>query len=199
MLRVGLTGGISTGKSTVGRMLIELGCHLLDADAIVHQLFLPGQAVNQAVIREFGSQVAAKDGSINRTVLGEIVFNDANARLRLNSLVHPAVLDYQKKWLDDLELRDPKTIGIVDAALMIEIGSHKNYDKIIVVSCSPDAQRRRLKERSGLSSEQVEARISSQMPLAEKVKFADFVIDNSGSLEETRRKVENVYQELSAK
>ena len=196
MRRVGLTGGISTGKSTVGRMFVELGCSLLDADAIVHKLFLPGQVVAYAVAREFGPRVIAADGSINRTVLGEIVFNDAAARQRLNALVHPAVIDYQKRWLDDLATRDPRAIGIVEAALMIEVGNHKNYDKVIVVTCDPDVQRQRLKERSGLNDQQIEARIASQMPMEEKVKFADFVIDNSGSLEDTRKRVETAYQNL---
>jgi dephospho-CoA kinase len=196
MRRVGLTGNIASGKSTVGRMFVELGAHLIDSDIIVHQLFQPGQAVNQAVVEAFGSRVRASDGSINRTVLGEIVFNDSEARLRLNSLVHPAVLDFQKKWLDELEARDPNAVGIVDAALMIEIGSYKNYEKVIVVTCSPEIQRQRLRARSGLSDEQIEARIASQMPAAEKAKFADYVIDNSGTIEETRRQVDLVYAEL---
>src|SRR6185369_5566444 len=102
MLRVGLTGGISTGKSTVGRMFVELGCSLLDADGIVHKLFTPGQAVAQAVAQGFGPRVVAADGSINRTVLAEIVFNDEKARQRLNALVHPAVFEAQRKWLDEL-------------------------------------------------------------------------------------------------
>jgi dephospho-CoA kinase len=177
-------------------MFVELGCHLLDADAIVHQLFLPGQPVNQAVIREFGPNVQAKDGSINRPVLGEIVFNHPDARQRLNTLVHPAVIEYQKRWLDELDASDSNAIGIVEAALMIEVGTYKNYDKVIVVTCAPEVQRQRLKERSGLAPDQIEARIASQMPMAEKVKFANFVIDNSGSLEDTQRQVADVHQRL---
>ena len=126
MLRVGLTGGIGAGKSTVGRMFVDLGCHLIDADAIVHQLFKPGQAVHHSIVEAFGALVVAADGTIDRAVLGEIVFNDATARQRLNSLVHPAVIQHQKEWLDELEKRNPKAIGIVEAALMIEVGSYKN-------------------------------------------------------------------------
>src|SRR5262249_16441207 len=137
------------------------------------------------------------DGTINRTVLGEIVFNDANARQRLNALVHPAVFEAQKKWLDELAVRDPGAIGIIEAALMIEAGNHKTYDRLIVVTCAPDVQRRRLKERSALTDQQIEARIASQMPMEEKIKFADFVIDNSGPLEETRTRVQAVYQVLT--
>ena len=199
MLRVGLTGGIATGKTTVARMFVNLGCHLLDADAVVHTLFTPGEAVHRAVVDAFGDRVLASDSSINRAVLGEIVFNDPVARERLNSLVHPAVIARQKLWLDELETRDPAAIGIVEAALMVEVGTYKNYDKLIVVVCSPDEQRRRLRERAGLSEEQIEARIRSQMPMDEKAKYANFVIDNSGSLEATRDQVARVHRILSSR
>jgi dephospho-CoA kinase len=196
MRRVGLTGGIGAGKSTVGRMFVDLGCHLLDADAIVHDLFQPGEAIQRAVADAFGPRVVAPDGSINRQVLGEIVFHDSTARQRLNALVHPAVIQRQKDWLDALESRDPDAIGIVEAALMIEAGTYKNYDKLVVVVCSPEEQRRRLKERSGLSDAQIESRIASQMSMEEKAKYADFLIDSSGTLEETRRQVADVYRRI---
>ncbi len=196
MLRVGLTGGISTGKSTVGKMFVDQGCHLIDADAIVHRLFVPGQPVYRSVIEAFGSSIIAGDGSINREVLGGIVFNDSASRLRLNSLVHPAVIEYQKKWLDELEAREPTAIGIVEAALMIEVGTYRNYDKVIVVVCPAPEQRRRLRERSGLSEEQIEARIQAQLSMEEKAKFADYVIDNSGTLDETRKQVLEVIEKL---
>src|SRR5262249_1075347 len=196
MLRVGLTGGIASGKTTVARMFADLGCHLIDADAIVHELFRPGHPVQRAVVEAFGPCVAATDGSINRSVLGEIVFNDARARELLNSLVHPAVIQYQKDWLNALGAREPDAIGIVEAALMIEVGTYKNYDKLIVVSCSLEEQRRRLRERSGLAEVQIEARIAAQMPIEEKIKFADYVVDNSGTLEDTRQQVAVIYPRL---
>ena len=196
MLRVGLTGGIASGKTTVGRMFVELGARLIDADAIVHELFRPGEAVNQAVVDAFGDRVRAVDGTIDRTVLGEVVFNNLQARERLNSIVHPAVIQRQSDWLDDLSAREPDAIGIVDAALMIEVGTYRNYDKLVVVVCGPDAQRQRLRERSALSDEQIEARIRSQMPMEEKAKYADYLIDTSGSFEDTRRQVESVFREL---
>lgn len=196
MVRVGLTGNISTGKSTVGRMFVELGAHLIDSDLIVRELFLPGHPVNRAVAQAFGERVVAPDGSINRVVLGEIIFNDPAARLLLNSLVHPTVIQTQKDWMDRLEASDPNAVGIVEAALMIESGSYRNYDKLIVVVCSPAVQKQRLKERSGLTDEQAETRIASQMPMQEKAKHADFVIDNSGSLEETRRQVAEITRTL---
>jgi len=196
MLRVGLTGGIASGKTTVGRMFVELGARLIDSDVIVHELFRAGEAVNQAVVGAFGDRMRAADGSIDRTVLGEVVFNNPQARERLNSIVHPAVIQRQQDWLDELASREPDAVGIVDAALMVEVGTYRNYDKLIVVVCDPDVQRRRLRHRSGLSDEQVEARIRSQMPMEEKAKYADYVIDSSGSLEDTRRQVEAVFREL---
>jgi dephospho-CoA kinase len=197
MLRVGLTGGIASGKTTVGAMFVELGCHLIDSDKITHELLRPGQAVYNAVVREFGKDILAPpDATIDRRVLGEIVFKNPDARLKLNALVHPAVIQRQKEWLESVGKKDSKAIGIVDAALMIEVGTYKNYEKIVVVTCSPEIQRQRLRSRSTLSEEQIESRIRAQMPMEEKVKFADFVIDNSGSINETREQVRNVYSQL---
>jgi len=196
MLRVGLTGGIATGKSTVGLMFVELGCHLIDSDHITHQLFQPGETVHSAVVQAFGEQILSPDRTINRKALGEIVFKDAQARTKLNGLVHPAIIQRQKDWLEEMEAHDPAGVSIVDAALMIEVGTYKNYDKLIVVTCTPEIQKRRLRTRSGLSEKEIEARIRSQMPLEEKVKYADFVIDNSGEGAETRRQVEEVNSKL---
>jgi dephospho-CoA kinase len=189
MLRVGLTGGIATGKSTAGQMFVELGCHLIDSDRITHQLFEPGQNVHKAVVEQFGKQIVAPDGTIDRRILGDIVFKNPEARLKLNSLVHPAVIQRQQEWLNEMQQKDPAGVAIVDAALMIEVGTYKNYDKVIVVTCRPETQKRRLLERSGLNEDQIDARIRSQMPMTEKVKYADFVIDNSGDLSDTRRQV----------
>jgi len=197
MLRVGLTGGIATGKTTVGEMFVELGCHLIDSDQIAHRLFEPGQAVNAAVVKEFGDGIVAADGSIDRRILGDIVFKDAQARARLNSLVHPAIIERQQEWLKQVEAQDPKGIAIVAAALMIEVGTYKNYDKIIVVTCSQEIQKERLRARSPLSEDQIEARIRSQMPMEEKVRYADFVIDNSGPIAATRHQVAEVFNSLS--
>ena len=198
MLRVGLTGGIATGKSTVGAMFVELGCHLIESDQITHQLFEPGQAVYAAVVKQFGNRILAPDGTIDRRILGDIVFKDRQARAKLNGLVHPAIIQRQQEWLQEMEAQDPHGIAIVDAALMIEVGTYKNYDKVIVVTCSPEMQRERLRARSALSEEEIESRIRSQMAAEEKIKYADFVIDNSGSIESTRVQVETVYQQLRA-
>jgi dephospho-CoA kinase len=198
MLRVGLTGGIATGKSSVGAMFVELGCHLIESDQITHQLFEPGQAVHAAVVKQFGNRILAPDGTIDRRILGDIVFKDPQARAKLNGLVHPAIIQRQQEWLQEMEAQDPHGIAIVDAALMIEVGTYRNYDKVIVVTCSPEMQRERLRARSALSEEEIESRIRSQMPAEEKIKYADFVIDNSGSIESTRVQVETVYQQLRA-
>jgi len=197
MLSVGLTGGISTGKSTVGRMFVELGCHLLDSDQITHELLERGQAVHDDVVREFGSRILRPDGTIDRRILGNIVFKeDPPSRERLNRLMHPAIVHRQQEWLTEMELADPNGIAIIDATLMIEIGTYKNYDQIIVVICRPEIQRQRLIARSGLSEDQIEARIRSQMPPEEKVKFANFVVENSGDLGGTRRQVEEINSRL---
>jgi dephospho-CoA kinase len=198
VLRVGLTGGIATGKSTVGAMFIELGCHLIDSDRITHQLLEPGQPVHAAVVKEFGEGILAANGLIDRHILGDIVFRDSAARRKLNSLVHPAVIQRQQEWLNEMESKDPTGIAIVDAALMIEVGTYKNYDKVIVVTCPPETQKARLRSRSGLTDEEIETRIRSQMPIEEKVKFADLVVDTAGPLAATRDQVQRIYGELRA-
>ena len=196
MVKVGLTGGICTGKTTVGLMFVDLGCRLIDSDRITHELFEPGEKVYEAVVAAFGQRIQDGEGRIDRSVLGEIVFNDPDRRQRLNDLVHPAVIERQKEFLESVGAEDPTSVAIVDAALMIEVRTYKNYDRIVVVTCTPGQQRQRLGERFPLSDEEIEARIASQMPLGEKAGYADFVIDNSGSLEETRRQVGEVYEKL---
>jgi dephospho-CoA kinase len=198
MLRVGLTGGIASGKSTVGRMLGELGCRVIDSDRITRQLFEAGSPVNAAVAEAFGPRVVASDGSIDRKILGELVFENTELRQKLNSIVHPAINQRQSEFLAQAAAEDSHAIGIVEAALIVEVGTYKNYDKVIVVTCSPKIQRERLRERSGLTPQQIETRIASQMPLEEKIKVADFVIDNSGDIGKTRQQVEEVYRQLRA-
>ncbi|HYR91568.1 MAG TPA: dephospho-CoA kinase [Terriglobia bacterium] len=196
MLRVGLTGGIATGKSTVGQMFVDLGCHLIDSDTIAHQLYEPGQPIYDAVVQAFGPRIVAPNGTIDRKILGEIVFNDPQSRAKLNSLLHPAIIQRQQEWLREIEGKIPDGIGIVGATLMIEAGNYRNFDKLIVVSCSTEEQKRRLRQRSHLSEEQIEARLRSQMPTDEKVKYADYVIDSSGDLARTSNQVAEVNSRL---
>ena len=193
MLSVGLTGGIGCGKTRVGEMFVALGCRLIDSDQITHELFEAGEAVHEAVVVEFGPGILDEGGGIDRSKLAAIVFSERSQREKLNSLVHPAVKARQDAFLESVRREDPNAIAIVDAALMVESGGYKRFDRLVVVTCRPEQQRSRLRERAGLTPEAIEARIESQMPLDEKAGHADFVVDNSGSLEETRLRVEEVY------
>lgn len=196
MLKVGLTGGIASGKSTVSTILEELGGHVIDADTITHELLGPGQQVSEAVVREFGDGIVGQDGRIDRRLLGAIVFDDPRRRAVLNALIHPEVARRQEEFLARVAREDPRGVAIVDASLMIETGSYTRYERIVVVSCPEHEQRRRLRDR-GLSADQIDARLRAQMPLADKVRYADYVIDNSGSIDDTRRQVREVWDELS--
>ena len=196
MLSVGLTGGIGCGKTRVGEMFIALGCRLIDSDQITHKLFEAGEEVHEAVVAEFGPGILDEGGGIDRSKLAAIVFSERSQREKLNSLVHPAVKAHQDAFLGSVRREDPNAIAIVDAALMVESGGYKRFDRLVVVTCRPEQQRSRLRERPGLTPEAIEARIESQMPLKQKAGHADFVVDNSGALEDTRRRVEEVYGEL---
>jgi dephospho-CoA kinase len=196
MLKIGLTGGIASGKSYVLGLLRELGCEVIDADTIAHGVIEPGQPAFQGIIDHFGREVLDADGKIDRARLGAIVFKDPSQRARLNSIVHPRVFEAQERWFAEVEERDPDAIAVVDAALMIEAGSYRRYDKLIVVHCRPDLQLQRLMARNNLSREEASARISSQMPTEEKLKYADFAVDTSNGFEDTRLQVQSLYSEL---
>lgn len=196
MLKVGLTGGIATGKSYVLGVLRELGCEVIDADTVAHQAIEPGKPAYQEIVNEFGQAVLNEDSTINRAALGGIVFADQAKRERLNSIVHPRVFEAQAEWFASVVAHNPQAIAVVDAALMIETGSYKRFDKVVVVYCDPQLQLERLMARNNLSREQAEARINAQMPSAEKLKHADFSINTSGSFEATRRQTEALYAQL---
>jgi dephospho-CoA kinase len=196
MLKIGLTGGIATGKSYVLGLLRELGCEVIDADIIAHRVIEPGQPAFAEIIDHFGRAVLDANGRIDRAKLGAIVFNDPSQRARLNSIVHPRVFEAQERWFAELAERKPDAVAVVDAALMIETGSYRRYDKLIVVHCRPDLQLQRLMARNNLSREEAAARISSQMPAEEKLKYADFAVDTSNGFEDTRLQVESLYSEL---
>ncbi|MBK6795578.1 MAG: dephospho-CoA kinase [Acidobacteria bacterium] len=197
MLKIGLTGGIATGKSYVVSVLRELGCEVIDADALAHEVIEPGRPAFDEIVGHFGKDVVGDDGKIDRVKLGAIVFADKAQREKLNSIVHPRVYEAQLKWFAELYARNPEAIAVVDAALMIETGSYKRFDKVVVVYCEPDLQRERLMLRNNLTLEQAQARISAQMPSDEKLKFADYSINTSFSFEETREKVVELYGQLS--
>ena len=196
-MRAGLTGGIATGKTFVLSVLRELGCQVIDADLLSHQAIERGKPAYDEIVREFGREVVGQSGEIDRGRLGAIVFAEPGLRARLNAIVHPRVFEAQEKWLAEVEARTPGTITVVDAALLIETGAYKRFEKVIVVYCEPELQLERLMKRDRLPREEAQARIASQMSSAEKLKFADYSIDTSGSFAETRLRVEAVFTSLS--
>ncbi len=196
MLLVGLTGGIASGKSTVAHALRDLGAQLIDADRIVHELLRPHQGCWHAVVEHFGNDILTADGSIDRRKLGEIVFQDPVKRSWLNGCLHPRVFEVYMSQIRQMGNRPPDTIIVLDAALLIETGYHRNMDRTIVVYADPEQQIERLMARNSFTREQALARIRSQMPLSEKRAQADYVIDNTGSRERTAEQAREVFLKL---
>lgn len=196
MLRVGLTGSIGVGKTFVAGVFAELGCHVMDADDVAREVVAPGSPALRGIVSEFGIAVLQVDGTLDRQKLGTIVFGNTEKRQRLNSLVHPYIIHEQDLRMREWETTDPEGIGIVDAALMIESGGFKRFNKLIVVHCRPEIQIARLMTRNKLSSEEAEQRIRSQMPQEEKMAFADYLIDTSDGFEVARNRTEEVYGHL---
>jgi dephospho-CoA kinase len=196
MLRVGLTGSIGVGKSFVASVFTELGCHVLDADQTAREVVLPGTPGLAALTKEFGEEILNSDGMLNRKQLASIVFVDESQRQRLNHILHPFIIARQDEILNEWERNDPNGIGIVDAALMIESGGYKRFDKLIVVHCRPEVQLERLMLRDHLSREEAQRRIDSQMPQEEKQKFADYLIDTSDGFELTKDQTVRVHEQL---
>ena len=208
MLKVGLTGGIASGKSSVGEMFAGLGAHVVQADRIAHQLMRPGEAVYNEVVRHFGREILNPDGSVNRAKLAEAAFGDSkdasgqSSRIvELNRIVHPAVIRSQDEWMHAISLQDPNGVAIVEAALILEAGAADHFDRIIVVTCNPEQRAVRFAARQKIDLEtarqEVARRMAAQLPDEKKVQAADFVIDNSGSIDRTREQISNVWQQLS--
>jgi len=201
VLKVGLTGGIAAGKSVVGEMFGALGAHVVQADEISHQLMQPGQAVYQEVVRHFGTGILNPDGTVNRARLAELAFAGEPSRVQeLNQIVHPAVIRRQQEWIEQVGQRDAHAVAIVEAALILEAGMAENLDRLVVVTCRPEQRVERLAERLKVDPQTAKAevarRMAAQFPEEEKIRAADYVIDNSGSLGETRRQVQEVYAAL---
>jgi dephospho-CoA kinase len=196
MVRVGLTGSIAVGKSFVTSVFAELGCRVLDADKTAREVVMPGAAGLEAVVHTFGGEVLAPDGTLDRARMAAIVFADEEKRLRLNHILHPFIIARQDEILRDWEREDPKGIAIVDAALMIESGGYKRFDKLIVVHCRPEVQLERLMLRNKLTLAEAQQRIASQMPQEEKQQYADYLIDTSDGFEPTRHRTIEVYNDL---
>ncbi len=197
-LLVGLTGSIATGKSTVSRMFAHLSARVIDADLLAREVVMPGQAAHARIVEEFGPQVIQEDGSLDRKALGALVFADAAKRKRLEEITHPAIGARRQRILSVLDEEAFEGVVMWDAALLFEGGGAATMDRVVVVYADQETELRRLMERDGLSDADARARIASQMPVAEKAKLADHVIDNSGTREGTERQVRAVYGALLA-
>jgi dephospho-CoA kinase len=196
MLKVGLTGGLACGKSFVGEALARFGCLLIQADELGHQVLAPGGEAYDNVVQEFGGDILMENGQIDRRALAARVFGAPDRLARLNALVHPPVVRREDRLVAEFAAREPKGIAVVEAAILIETGSYRRFDRIILVICREEQQVERAMRREGAIVEDVRARLSRQMPLDEKRKFAHFVIDTSGEKEDTLRQTRAVYEAL---
>jgi dephospho-CoA kinase len=197
-LLVGLTGGIATGKSTVSSMFRALGAEIIDADLLAREVVEPGEPAHRAIAEEFGPGVLQADGALDRKKLGGVVFADAARRRRLEQITHPAIRARFLRRLADLVARGFAGLVFFDAPVMIESGNYRNMDKLVVVVTGDATQRTRLVGRDGITPDEVERKIASQMPVAEKAKLADYVIDNSGDRAATETQVARVHAALLA-
>jgi len=197
MLKIGLTGSIAVGKSFVLGVLAELGCRVLDADATAREVVAPGAPGLAAVIDAFGNEILREDGTLDRARLGTIVFADEEKRQLLNSILHPFIIAAQDEQVRHWQQETPDGIAVVDAALMIESGGYRRFDKLIVVHCRPEVQLQRLILRDGLLPKEAERRIAAQMSQGEKIKYAHFLIDTSEGFEDTQRQTVAVFRALN--
>ena len=195
MIRAALTGGIATGKSHILRSLAGRGVPTVDADRLAHEVLAPSTAATAAVKARFGERVVDDENRIDRRALAAIVFNDADARLALEAIVHPAVYEAIDCWFSSLPAETP--LAIADIPLLYETGHESDFDAVIVAACSPDEQRRRVMARDQLSAEEAGARLAAQWPIDEKVRRADHVISTAGSFEETEQQIEDLIRKLS--
>ncbi len=199
MLLVGLTGGLATGKSFIGRTLETCGCQVIRADDLGREVMAPGGAAYPDVLAEFGSYILKEDGTINRRLLGTIVFAAPERLQRLNRLVHPHVFALEDKRIAEAQARDSRAMIVIEAAIMIETGSYKRYEAIVLAVCARETQIARAIHRDQLPRQEVESRLARQMPLDAKRAFADYVINTDHSKEETIARVRAVYGELRAR
>jgi dephospho-CoA kinase len=203
MLKVGLTGGIASGKTVVGEMFVSLGAHLIHADQIAHELMRPGEAVYDEIVSHFGREILNHDGTVHRARLAEAAFGQSTgSRVKeLNQVVHPAVIRHQERWMEDVGRAHPHAVAIVEAALILEAGVADHFDRLIAVTCNQEQREARFAARHKLDLEtarrEVARRMAAQLPEKEKIKAADYVIDNSGTLENTQKQVSRVWQQLS--
>jgi dephospho-CoA kinase len=193
VLRVALTGGIATGKSRCLSVLRTLGVPTIDADELARDVVAPGTDGLWAIARRFGQQILESNGNIKRDALGSIIFGDANARRDLEAIIHPRVYEAIRQWFGTLDA----PAGVADIPLLYETGREGDFDVVIVAACTPDQQLERLMSRNGLSADAARQRIAAQWPLADKVARADYVIDTSGTLEQTDANTREVWERVS--
>jgi dephospho-CoA kinase len=196
VVKVGLTGGLASGKSFVGHALADLGCYLIEADKLGHQVMLPGAEAYDAIVREFGPGILDAEHRINRRKLSGIVWQNPERLDKLSGLVHPPVRQREEIRMAEIARADPRAIVVVEAAILVETGRYKSFDRLIVVTCAPEHQMERALERGAYNKEEILARLSRQLPLEEKLRVADYVIDTSGSKEATLEQVRTVYGKL---
>ena len=197
ILKVGLTGGIASGKSTIMRNFAGLGCITVDADAIVARLYRPGEPGHEAIVRTYGSDVLQPDGEIDRQKLSAIAFSSPDEAKKLNALIHPLVLAEQAQMMESAEARGEDAIFVVEATLLLESGGRQRYDRIVIVDVAPDVQLARAIGR-GMAAEEVTRRMANQMPRDERLRHADYVIDNSGDTAQGLAETARVYEALRA-
>lgn len=195
-LHVGLTGGLASGKSFVGSVLAEFGCFLIDADQLGRAMLAPGGGAVDTVVREFGREILNDQGAIDRRRLAAIVFPDPARLAVLNALIHPPVRARAEALAEAFFRQHPNGIAVTEAAILIETGSYRNYARLILAVCEPEQQIERAMARDGLSRREVLDRLERQIPLQEKVNYADYIIDTSGPKEHTREQTRAVYQSL---
>ncbi|MHB8173287.1 MAG: dephospho-CoA kinase [Nitrospirota bacterium] len=197
MKKIGLTGGIASGKSTVSQVLSELGARIIDADILAREALLPGTEAYSATVKLFGKRILSSDGHIDRKALGDIVFRDKDRRAALEGIVHPEVFRLEAEMTGRITNGDPGALIVFDAALLIESGAHRRMDGLIVVWCRKETQIERLVRNCRLKPEEAVSRIESQMPLDEKKKYASWVIDNDGDLQAAIRQTREIYRHLA--
>ncbi len=190
---LGLTGNIAGGKTTVAKMFERLGCYTIDTDVLSRRVMSPGGMAYPMVVDAFGVDIVDSEGNIDRAVLRKIVFNDDAARKRLEEIVHPAILKTEARLVGEIKGKDDRAIILTQAALCVETGAYTRFDGLIVVYCEPEEQLRRLMNRDNITREEAEKIIRTQMPIDEKLKYADFVVNNSGTPEETEKDVKRVF------
>ncbi|TDJ60141.1 MAG: dephospho-CoA kinase [Nitrospina sp.] len=198
-LLAGLTGGMGSGKTTVGQMLSDLGAHVIDADTITRSLVEPGQPAFHEIVDFLGSGVLRDEGTLDRGKIADMVFNDTGKKEALEAILHPRVFAEEQRLYNKIRESDPSALVVLDAALLIESGNYRKVDKVIVVACDEETQIQRILAEKKFSRPDAERRLRQQMPLEEKIKFADYILRNDSGYPELKEKVEALFHQLKEK